>query len=47
MGRSRVKITILKRVDPEYIFDGDVPLSPTGERYTICTAFKDGQEFIL
>lgn len=47
MGRSRIKITVLKRVDPEYIFDGDVPLSPTGEKYTICTAFKDGQEFIL
>ena len=47
MPRSRVRITVLKRVEPEYIFDGEVPLSPTGEKYTVCTAFEDGQEFIL
>ena len=48
MGRSRVKITVLKRVDPEYIFDGEVPNMPgTDEPYPICGVFEDGQEFIL
>ena len=47
MARSRVKITVLKRVDPSVIFDGNVPDRPDGKKYTICTAFEDGQEFIV
>ena len=47
MTRHKVKITVLKRVTPEYIFDGNVPLRPNGEKYTICTAFQDRQEFIV
>ena len=47
MARHRVKITVLKRVTPEYIFDGNVPSKPDGEKYTICTALKDGQEFMV
>jgi len=46
MARYDVKITVLKRVDPEYIFDGNVPISPRGEKYTICKAFDAKQEFI-
>lgn len=47
MPRHRVKITVLKRVTPEYIFDGKVPTRPNGETYTICTAFKEGEEFTV
>ena len=47
MVRHRVKITVLKRVDPEYIFDGKVPNSPSGKKYTICTRFTEGQEYIV
>ncbi len=47
MTRHKVKITVLKRVTPEYIFDGEVPLRPNGEKYTICTSFKEGEEFIV
>ncbi|UYP46871.1 hypothetical protein NEF87_003156 [Candidatus Lokiarchaeum ossiferum] len=47
MTRHRVKITVLKRVTPEYIFDGDVPTRPNGEKYTICTAFKEGEEYMV
>lgn len=46
MSRKRIKITVLKRVDPEVIFDGNVPLMPSGKKYTICPNFKEGQEFI-
>lgn len=46
MTRHKVKITVLKRVDPDYIFDGKVPNSPSGKKYTICTAFKDNDVFI-
>jgi uncharacterized repeat protein (TIGR04076 family) len=47
MARHKVKITVLKRVTPEYIFDGDVPTSPGGKKYTICTRFKEGDEYIV
>lgn len=45
---ARVKITVFKRVDPSVIFDGKVPNKPgTDEPYTVCEAFKEGQEFII
>ena len=47
MARHRVKITVLKRVPPEFIFDGNVPLRPNGEKYTMCTKFTEGQEFMV
>lgn len=48
MARSKVKITVLKRVDPSVIFDGKVPNMPgTDRKYSICTAFNEGQEFIV
>jgi len=48
MARSRVKITVLKRVDPSVIFDGEVPNRPgTEEKYGICTVYEDGQEFVI
>ncbi|MHA1110377.1 MAG: TIGR04076 family protein [Promethearchaeota archaeon] len=42
-----VKVTVVKRVTPEYIFDNNVPLHPNGEKYTVCTAFKEGDSFIV
>jgi uncharacterized repeat protein (TIGR04076 family) len=43
-----VKITVLKRIDPSYVFDGDVPLKPsTGQPHEKCTAFTEGQKFIV
>ena len=48
MARSRVKISVLKRVDPSVIFDGDVPNVPgTDKKFETCTAFQDDQEFIV
>ncbi len=48
MPRSKVKITVLKRVDPSVIFDGEVPNVPdTDRKFEVCTAFEDGQEFIV
>jgi uncharacterized repeat protein (TIGR04076 family) len=48
MPRSRVKITVLKRVDPSVIFDGDVPNVPgTDRKFEVCNAFRDDQEFIV
>jgi uncharacterized repeat protein (TIGR04076 family) len=47
MARARIKIKVLKRVDPSVIFDGDVPTSPSGKKYSICTAYRDDQEFIV
>jgi uncharacterized repeat protein (TIGR04076 family) len=48
MARAKVKITVLKRVDPSIIFDDNIPKNPaTDKKFGICTAFKEGQEFIL
>ena len=48
MPRSKVKITVMKKVDPSVIFDGDVPNIPgTDNKYGICTAFEEGQEYII
>jgi uncharacterized repeat protein (TIGR04076 family) len=47
MARSRIKIKVLKRVDPSVIFDGDVPTSPSGNKYTACTAYRDDSEYIV
>jgi len=32
MPRSRVKITVIKRVDPEVIFDGNIPNMPDSDK---------------
>jgi len=48
MPRSKVKITVLKRVDPSIIFSGDVPTIPgTDRKFEACTAFRDSQEFVV
>ena len=48
MPRNRMKITVLKRVDPSVIFDGEVPVNPSsGRPYQICTAFQEGQEYLI
>ena len=47
MLRKKVRITIFKRVDPEVIFDGNVPTAPTGKKYERCGLGNEGQEFIV
>jgi len=48
MPLHRVKITVLKKVDPDIIFNGDIPYRPNTDRqYTICDAFEEGAEFIV
>lgn len=45
---AKVKITVFRRVDPSVIFDGKVPNMPgTDKPYAKCTAFEEGQEFIV
>ncbi len=47
MAKSRVKVTVFKRVDPKYIFSGNVPEEPgTGKPYEICR-FEEGMEWIV
>ncbi|MCW4013802.1 MAG: TIGR04076 family protein [Candidatus Bathyarchaeota archaeon] len=48
MKRSKVKITVLKKIDPATIFNGNIPNIPgTDKKYQICQAFKEGQEYIV
>ena len=47
MIRKKVRITILKKVDPKVIFDGKVPITPTGKEYKKCPKGNEGQEFIV
>ena len=44
---TKIKITVLKRVDPSVIFGGDVPDWPGRDgKYTVCASFEEGQEFV-
>ena len=44
---GNVKITVLKRVDPSVIFNGNVPnMYGTDKPFEKCTAFEEGQVFI-
>lgn len=47
MLRKKVRITVFKRVDPKVIFDGKVPISPTGKKYEKCSFSSEGKEFIV
>jgi uncharacterized repeat protein (TIGR04076 family) len=48
IGLARVKINVIKRVDPKVIFGENVPINPmTGRMFEICSKFKEGQEFIV
>jgi uncharacterized repeat protein (TIGR04076 family) len=42
----RVKITVLKKIDPRVVFDEQVPTRPdNGRPYTICDAVEEGEVF--
>ena len=44
---SKVKIIVLKKIDPKKIYE-DVPVNyETGKKFGVCTHFKEGQEFIV
>ena len=48
MSLHRVKITVLKKIDPEIIFNGHIPFRPeSNQLYTICDAVDEGEEFIV
>lgn len=45
---ARVKITVLKRIDPKAVFGEEVPINPmTGKEWEVCSSFEEGQEFIV
>lgn len=41
---NRVKITVLKKIDPKQVF-GDNP--PLGQVIEACSRFEEGQEFVV
>lgn len=48
MSLHRVKITVLKKIDPEIIFNGHIPFRPESDQlYKICDAVDEGEEFIV
>jgi uncharacterized repeat protein (TIGR04076 family) len=47
MAKHKVKITVLKTIDPSVVFDGNVPNNPSGRKYKKCNVFKPGQEFLV
>lgn len=42
----KVKITVIKRINPDDIFEGGIN-HPNGNRIKTCTAFNDNDEFIV
>jgi uncharacterized repeat protein (TIGR04076 family) len=44
---AKVKITVLKKIDPKKIYE-NVPVNKkTGKKFGICTHFEEDQEFIV
>lgn len=45
---TKVKIVVLKRIEPEVVFGEAVPInSMTGKKSKKCSKFEEGQEFIV
>lgn len=44
---AKIKITVIKRFKPEDVFGKVGYTTPNGKKVTECTAFEDGQEFII
>lgn len=44
---AKIKITVIKRFNPEDVFGKEGYSTPNGKKVTACTAFEDGQEFIV
>ena len=48
MVRNRVKISVVKRVEPEYIFGGKVPHRPgTLEPFRTCSEYSEGDTWVV
>ena len=48
MPLNRVRITILKKIDPKIVFRGSVPAKPhNGKPYTIYDAVEEGDVYIV
>jgi uncharacterized repeat protein (TIGR04076 family) len=44
---SKVKITVLKKIDPKVIYQS-VPVNyKTGKKFGVCSFFKEGEQFIV
>ena len=44
---GKIKITVIKRLDPASVFGVNIPKDPTtGKAFEVCSMFKEGQEFI-
>ena len=42
----KLKITVVKRINPEVVW-GEPKKTPSGSVWETCTAFEDGQEFLI
>ena len=48
MPLHRVKISVLKKIDPGEVFNGRVPVRPdNGKPYSICDAVEEGDVFFV
>ncbi|MHA2083960.1 MAG: TIGR04076 family protein [Candidatus Thorarchaeota archaeon] len=48
MPLNRVKITVLKKIDPHIIFNGQIPTRPESDKlYSICDTVAEGDEFVV
>ena len=48
MARHKVKITVMKVVEPETLFGENVPINTENDKsHTICPIMKEGQEFTV
>jgi len=45
---GKIKITVIKRLNPTTVFGTNIPKDPmTGKEFEVCSMFKEGQEFTV
>jgi uncharacterized repeat protein (TIGR04076 family) len=44
--KMKIKITVVKRISPNVVW-GEEKKAPSGNVWETCTAFEDGQEFLI
>ena len=43
---SKIKISVIKTIEPSIIFENNVPKAPNGEQYEKCWRYNKGDTFI-
>jgi len=44
---SKIKITVIKTIEPSIIFEGNVSIAPSGKQYEKCLRYTKGDTYVV